>query len=212
MGFAMIRKITTPFNLKTLTDAGSFTGYGAVFGNVDSDGDRIIPGAFKKSLDRHQANGTQPALLLHHDSKRPCGFYDRLVEDVHGLFVKGQLLIGTQDGSDAYQFLKAGAITGLSIGYQGVDGGSEYDPKTNVTTLKELDLWEVSLVTFPANDQARVTGVKTARDFERFLCDKGFSRNRARAICCQGFKSSARESKFEIKQIMKANIKLFNRG
>jgi len=203
----MKKKIATPFNLKSLTESGQFSGYGSVFGNVDSVGDIVLPGAFKASLDKHQGKGTKPAMLLHHDSKRPCGVYGHMAEDSHGLFVEGQLLTSTADGGEAYKLLKAGALDGLSIGYQTID--SEYDSKTGKNYLKELELWEVSLVVFPANDAARVTGVKTVRDFEHFLCENGFSRNRAKAICCQGFKESIDLGHNEIKRLLQTNIQLF---
>jgi HK97 family phage prohead protease len=206
----MNKRIATPFNLKSITDTGLFSGYGAVFGNVDSYGDVVLPGAFKASLRKHQNKGTQPAMLLHHSSSRPCGVYHAVKEDDHGLFVEGQLLTSTTDGDEAYKLLKAGALNGLSIGYQLLD--HEYNPKTGMDYLKEIDLWEVSLVVFPANEEARVTEVKTARDFEHFLCKNGFSRNRAKSICCQGFKdfnSQGTIFSHEIKRLLQSNIQLF---
>lgn len=205
----MNKKIAVPFNLKKLTGSGQFEGYGSVFGNTDSVGDIVEPGAFSVSLDNHRSKGTMPALLLHHDSRRPCGVYKTMLEDDHGLFVAGQLLVNTTDGSDAYELLQAGALNGLSIGYRTVD--EEFDRQNGVTKLKEIDLWEVSLVTFPANDQARVGSVKSPRDFERFLRENGFSRNRAKNICCQGFKSSSASINHEIHRILKDSIKIFDK-
>ncbi|MCB2215457.1 MAG: HK97 family phage prohead protease [Desulfobulbaceae bacterium] len=207
-----MKKIASPLTIKELSDTGQFAGYGSVFGNRDSAGDIVLPGAFERSLAAHRAKGTNPALLLHHDAKRPCGTYSTLMEDGRGLYVEGRLLLDTTDGKDAFSLLKNGAMSGLSIGYQVVD--SEYDAKAGAMMLKDLDLWEVSLVTFPANDEARVTAVKTARDFERFLCDNGFSRNQAKAIACQGFRerSSSNDDYYEglIIKALERNIQILS--
>lgn len=204
---SMQRKISAPFEIKKLSNTGKFTGYGSVFFKKDYSGDVVVPGAFLDSLAQHKANKSNPALLLHHDHSRPCGVYDVLQEDQAGLYVEGRLLLETNDGKEAFELLKGKALNGLSIGYHIVD--SEYDQKSKATILKKLDLWEISLVTFPANDSARVTGVKTAREFEGMLCNLGFSRNQARNIACVGFNQSEAELKeARVKLALRKNIEL----
>jgi HK97 family phage prohead protease len=142
----------------TATEARSFSGYGAYFNNSDSYGDIIAPGAFKASLAKHEAAGTFPLMLLNHDAwdKLPIGVWKSLSEDTRGLVVEGQLL-DTTAGNDVYKALKAGAITGLSIGFL----CTGYEINGGVRTITEAELLEVSVVTFPANDLARVADVKS---------------------------------------------------
>lgn len=147
------------------TDAGanSFNGYGAVFSNTDSYGDIIAKGAFAKTLADHKSAGTTPAMLLNHDFfSLPIGMWTDLAEDDRGLKVSGVFLT-TQSGNDAYTAAKAGAITGLSIGYQVVAFDISRDDDGNIVrTINEVKLLEISLVTFPANTEARVADVKSA--------------------------------------------------
>lgn len=175
------------FELKSLDESGAFEGYGSVFGVKDSYDEIVAPGAFAESL----ASGKMPALLWQHRSGEPIGVYTAMAEDNIGLKVTGQLALKTARGAEAYELLKMGAISGLSIGF--VTREDSYDRVSGVRTLKKVDLWEVSLVTFPANDAARVQGVKsvtTERDFERLLTrDAGFSRSEARLIINEGFKT-----------------------
>ena len=176
----MHKRLTSQLTIKGTTTSGTFEGYASVFHVEDYYRDVVLPGAFTKSLAAHRAKGTAPALLLHHDHSRPAGQWLAMSEDDHGLFVRGQLLLGTRDGAEAFEMVKAGALTGLSIGYRPVV--EQYDRAKGVNELIEIDLWETSLVTFPANEAARVEAVKTIRDFERFLCEAGgFSRNQAKA-------------------------------
>lgn len=198
------------FEVKALDDSGTFEGYGAAFGNIDSWGDVIEPGAFKKSLAAHKKGGTMPALLWQHDSRAPLGIWAGVKEDAHGLLVQGKLLKDeVRQAGEAYALLKAGALSGMSIGYLTRD--YSVDQKTGVRTLKQVDLLEISLVTFPANEQARVTGVKsggdirTIRDFEAFLRDVGgFSANEAKCIAARGFKArDERENSAELAAIIK---------
>lgn len=174
---------------------GTFTGYGSVFGVEDSYSDIVVPGAFAKSLARWKKKGIKPALLWQHNQHKPCGVITSLSEDKNGLVMEAQLALGTQIGKEAYEFMQMGALTGLSIGYSTVN--DRYDREKDVRYLEELELWEVSLVTFPANDAARITQVKNARDainterdFEGFLRDVGgFSQSEAKAIVAGGFKA-----------------------
>ena len=181
------------------TNAGdrAFEGYAAVFGNVDSYGDVIAPGAFAKSLSQHQNAGSRPPMLLEHgyssDTTLPVGVWTHLSEDGTGLYAKGELL-DTAAGRDTYVALKAQALSGLSIGFRATDFALRgADPTAPRRTIKAADLVEISVVAFPANDKARVAGVKsvpgTIREFEEFLRDAGFSRAHAAAVASRGFKS-----------------------
>ncbi|WP_020476261.1 HK97 family phage prohead protease [Zavarzinella formosa] len=131
-------------------------GYGSTFGNEDSYGDVVMPGAFTKSL-----LARKPAMLWQHNSDQPIGVWDQVMETPQGLLLKGRVF-ATQCGNDAYTLAKGGAITGLSIGFS--TKKSEMDTQQNIRRLQEVDLYEVSLVTFPANTKATVTGVKSASD------------------------------------------------
>lgn len=181
--------LTRPFDIKAVSDDGTFEGYGSVFHVEDDYKDVVVPGAFEKSLADWQAKEKMPALLWQHQASEPIGVYEEMYEDAHGLFVRGRLLKDdVAQAGEAYALLKAGAISGLSIGYRKIV--DEYDRETGITILKELDLWEVSAVTFPANDQARIENVKcitTRRDFELFLRESGFSKSQATRIAGQGF-------------------------
>lgn len=166
---------------------GSVEGYGSVFGVRDNYDDIIAKGAFVQSLKEHKSAGTMPAMLWQHDSAQPIGVWTDMVEDEKGLRIVGKLAMDTVKGREAHALLKMGAINGLSIGF--VSKEWSYDQKSETRTLTGIDLWEVSLVTFPANEKARVTGVKSAgaieslRDAERHLRDAGgFSRAEATAF------------------------------
>jgi HK97 family phage prohead protease len=181
------RRETRAFALevRAVDDYGNIEGYGSVFDVLDSYGDRIAAGAFKASLAEHKAAGTMPAMLWQHDATLPIGVWTEMSEDDRGLKVRGRIVMETERGRETHWLLKAGAVTGLSIGFMSKEW--EYDAKTDVRTLTEVDLWEVSLVTFPANGKARVTSVKSAdidaiekpRDAERLLREAGLSKGAA---------------------------------
>jgi uncharacterized protein len=141
---------------------GVFSGYASLFGVVDSQGDLVEKGAFRPSLEAWRAKGRRPAMLWQHDAAEPIGLWTDLVEDEIGLRVEGRLLLSVQRGADAYEHLKAGTISGLSIGYAAVE--SRRDRKTGLRRLVTVTLWEISLVTFPANTEARVATVKADDD------------------------------------------------
>lgn len=147
------------FALKHLEDTGEFTGYASVFEVLDGQGDVVEKGAFLRSLHNRKA-GKGVKLLWQHDSAQPIGVINQIYEDSHGLFMQARLVLDVLKGREAYSLLKHQITTGLSIGYTIVD--SDYDEFSGVRRLKEVDLWEVSLVTFPANDEARVLDVKVA--------------------------------------------------
>jgi HK97 family phage prohead protease len=193
--------------LKFAADEGaqamSFTGYGAVFGNVDSYGDVIEAGAFSKFLaDVKAGNQPWPAMLSQHggwqmsaEDMTPIGVWTDFAEDGHGLKVTGQLA-DTPRGLEMYALMKMSprpAIDGMSIGYIAKEWEPRSKPEDPKRKLKRIDLIEVSIVTRPANGKARVESVKhdwTERDFERLLTrDAGLSRSEALVVINQGFKS-----------------------
>lgn len=164
---------------------GTFTGYGSVFGNVDSYQDIVAPGAFAESIKSYANNNQKLPILWQHSAQSPIGVFTGMKEDDHGLLLEGRINLEVQQGREAYALLKQGAITGLSIGYR--TKNYEVDKEREVVILKQIDLYEVSLVTFPANDQARVSRVKsdeilTIRDLEKSLRDAGYSRGEALRI------------------------------
>ena len=175
-------RLDVPFQIKAVSDDGLFSGYGSVFGVIDSYKEIVAQGAFSESLQKRT-----PAMLWQHRSGEPIGVYSALREDQTGLYVEGKLALKTARGAEAYELLKMGAISGLSIGF--VTRDDSYDRVTGIRTLKKLDLWEVSLVTFPANESARISGVKSIEtieslaDAEAFLRDAGgLSRREATAL------------------------------
>lgn len=137
-------------------DDGTVIGYASTFGGEpDSHGDIIAPGAFAKSLARHKAAGTMPALLWSHKQDQPIGKWTAMREDAHGLLAEGSINLLTGAGRDAWEHLKAGDADGFSIGYRIPAGGEEFQ-RDGSTLLKEIDLYEVSVVVLPSNRSARV--------------------------------------------------------
>lgn len=167
---------------------GTIEGMGSVFGNEDSYGDVIDKGAFAETL----ASGRSIAMLYQHDVRDPIGVWDELEETDEGLRVKGRIATDVTRGRDALGLARLGAIKGLSIGFRIPAKGAYWDEDNDVRRLVNIDLHEVSMVTFPANDKALVTGVKaliedgelsTISDLERHLRDVGgFSRQNAKAF------------------------------
>ncbi len=133
----------------TMTDGTIIEGYASLFGSVDQGGDAVQSGAFNASL----GAGRKVRMLWQHDPTQPIGVWDEVREDERGLFVKGRILTDVARGREAAALLEAGAIDGLSIGYR--TKRAERDGKGR-RLLAELELWEVSLVTFPMLPQARV--------------------------------------------------------
>jgi len=177
--------------LRAAGDDGAVEGYGGVFGQRDTYDDVISAGAFVASLAAHRAAGTMPAMLWQHDPGEPIGVWSEMIEDERGLRVKGRLVLESERGRAAHALLKAGALNGLSIGFMAKQWS--YDRESEIRTLTEIDLWEVSLVTFPAQPKARVTSVKSAdvaglatiRQSEKALRDAGFSADAASAFVAQ---------------------------
>lgn len=190
----MLRKtLDVPFEIKEVDDSGAFSGYASVFDVIDSGKDVVKSGAFARSLNRWSESGRMPALLWQHDQERPLGVYTMMQEDEKGLYVEGLLLKDdVQLAREAYALMKARAITGLSIGYKVMNAQDGFN---NTRHLMDLELFEVSLVTFPMNDSARIDMVKSSlesgnlpslRDFEKLLREAGFSKSQATAITNRG--------------------------
>lgn len=197
------QRLDIPLTLKSVSDTGEFDGYGSVFGVKDSYADIVMPGAFQKSLAAWQEKGRLPALLWQHDMAEPIGVYTEMREDSTGLYVKGRLLIEDDPlAKRAYAHMKAGSLSGLSIGY--ILNDYEYDKDKSAFLLKEIDLWEISLVTFPANDEARIADVKSLLErgeipppskVEKALREVGFSGSQAKAFMAKGYSAiSPREA------------------
>jgi HK97 family phage prohead protease len=168
--------------------ARTIEGWASTFGNVDSDDDIIVPGAFADSI-----KARMPKMLWQHNTDQPSGVWTEAQETAQGLYVKGTIL-DTTLGNDVYKLAQAGAIDSMSIGY--VATKYVIDESTWTRTLQAIDLWEVSLVTFPANDQARITSVKSKptseRELEKLLRDAGgYSRSEAKGLIAGGYKAIA---------------------
>lgn len=138
---------------------GKIDGYASMFNLVDKAADKVLPGAFTKTLSDWRARGALPPMLWQHDPSTPIGVWTDLVEDEKGLKVSGQLVLEVLQAANARALILAGAVKGLSIGYQTLD--YEIDGKTGVRLLKQVDLWEISLVTFPCLPQAVISNVKS---------------------------------------------------
>lgn len=189
------QRLDLPLTIKSVSDSGEFEGYGSVFGVKDSYSDIVVPGAFAKTLARWQEKGRLPALLWQHNMNEPIGVYTEMREDDTGLYLKGRLLIDADPlAKRAHAHMKAGSLSGLSIGY--VLDDYEYDKDKGAFMLKEIDLWEVSLVTFPANDEARISDVKSLLErgetpppskIEKALREVGFSGSQAKAFMAKGY-------------------------
>lgn len=186
------------FEVKDMTDSGAFAGMGSVYGNVDDGGDIVAPGAFTQSLTELGAKQRMPAMLWQHRAGSPIGAYTKMTDSESGLYVEGKLAMKTQLGAEAYELMKMKAISGLSIGFLTRD--DSYDQKNGVRTIKQADLWEVSLVTFPMNDQARVSAVKSIEEIgdlngaESYLREVGgVSRSEAKALVSRLLSIARRE-------------------
>lgn len=190
--------------VKDLSEDGTFEGYGSVNGNVDAYGERVMPGAFAASLAKHKREGTNVLMLWQHNASEPIGVWEDLAEDAKGLWGKGQLILEVQKAREVYALMKRKAIGGLSIGYREV----KVTPVDNVRNLEELELYEISPVSFPANRRARIESVKSERmeefarrlrdgdpmpikEFEDILREAGVPKSMATAIASHGYAKAA---------------------
>lgn len=180
------------FEVKELSDEGVIEGYASVFGNVDNGGDKVMPGAFAESLTKARQTGRSVKMLWNHDPSQPIGVWEDLAEDGKGLRGKGRLIMEVARAREVHALMKGGAIGGLSIGYV----TRKASPDGNTRLLEKLDLYEVSPVTFPMNERAKLTAVKaegiddivnklaagdrlTEREFERLAKGLGLSNSQA---------------------------------
>lgn len=181
---------------------GTFEGYGAVFGNVDSYGDVIAKGAFKATLRDWRKAGSLPPMLVQHGGwmmtdmdALPIGKWEAMEEDDTGLRVTGRLInLDTERGKQIYGAMREGVLDGMSIGYRAKEFIIGTKPEEPRRTLKAVELIELSVVTFPANGKARIDGVKTEglcrRELERRLTqDAELPRSVARQLMAGGFEA-----------------------
>jgi HK97 family phage prohead protease len=203
-----------------LAEDGTFTGYGSVFDNRHETSapalpygwdDVMAPGAFTKTLADHKTRGTLPAMLCQHDMfSLPIGAYTEVRQDEKGLYVEGRLALKVSRASDVHELMKIGAMRGLSIGFK--TKRFTLDEVAKLRTIHEVELWEISPVTIPADPLALVGDVKNAgrfpsiREFEAFLRDVGgCSRKEAKAIAAEGWKAvSQRDADEDISAAIEA--------
>lgn len=181
-----------PLDMKSLDD-GVFEGYASLFDREDLGHDVIAPGAFRESL--RNRGVTRIKMLFQHDPTEPIGVWDEIREDARGLYVRGRLMTAVSKAREVLALMRAGALDGLSIGFKAVK--ARRDAATGVRRIEKVDLWEISVVTFPMLPDARVAAVKsrpfaasapTEREFERWLTrDAGLTRMEARAVLRAGF-------------------------
>lgn len=168
------------------SDTGEFEGYASVFDGVDAVKDTILKGAYSKTLGQKRA----PSMFVNHDSWQvPVGDWVKLEEDDVGLLVKGKIDLNHKEGPTVYSALKRGAMDALSIGFRIPAGGAE-EKEDGTRVISEIDLKEISIVNFPADDAARISIVKSEietienlKEAEMFLRDSGvFSKSAAMAF------------------------------
>lgn len=163
----------------TVTDGTQIEGYASLFGETDQGGDIVSAGAYAKSLARDR----RIKMLWQHDPATPIGVWDEVREDGKGLYVKGRLLDSVERGREAAALIAAGAIEGLSIGYRTVRA-SKTDKGHRLLT--ELELWEVSLVTFPMLPSARVGAKGEAPESDAALIELAAAFDAARQDLARG--------------------------
>jgi hypothetical protein len=167
------------------------SGYGSVFNNVDGGGDVVMPGAFKECI----GMGRKPKMLWQHDASQPIGTWDSMREDASGLYVKGRISKRASKAAEVAALVKMGAVDGLSIGYRTQE--YEMDMEAGTRKLTKLDLWEISVVTFPMNDLAGIYAMKSADD----MSEAEIKRHIERAL--KAIKISSTEAKAMASAAMK---------
>lgn len=180
-------------DIKSLALDGVFEGYASLFNKEDLGHDVVLPGAFRDSLRERGSSGVK--MLFQHDPTQPIGVWTKLIEDARGLLVRGRMMTEVTRAREVMSLMRAGAIDGLSIGFRMVKGARD---RQGVRRMEKIDLWEISVVTFPMQPEARISTIKagpcpdgglTVREFERWLThDAGFTRTEARALMRDGFK------------------------
>lgn len=213
-----MKYLVRPLEIKAVDDEGHIEGYGSVFNVIDSYRDIVLPGAFEETIAKHKKDGTKPAMLWQHRTDLPVGVWNEFEEDDHGLALAGDFVLEVQQAKEAHALTKAGAVTGMSIGFTVPKGGEEYNEEHRVWNISKIDLWEVSIVTFPANKEAQISEVKhliegnhfpTEREFERYLkLDAGFSKAEARTVIKEGYKALIRPGADNTEIVAKINSML----
>jgi HK97 family phage prohead protease len=181
-------------DLKNVDQSGHFAGYASLFEREDLGRDVIAPAAFSETLKKRGTRGVK--LLFQHDPNQPIGVWTRLKEDARGLYAEGRLMEEVARAREVASLMRAGALDGLSIGFRALK--ARRDPRTGIRRIEKLDLWEISVVTFPMLPEARISRIKsglpqgrdpTEREFERWLTrDAGLTRSQARALLRDGFR------------------------
>lgn len=188
-------------------EARTFKGYASTW-TEDLMGDTILPGAFSKSIAQKFRIGRIKILWQH---EQPLGMPTEMREDGAGLYVEGRIS-KTRLGDEALELMRDGVVSSMSIGFTIPKGGAEWDDDGYKRTIKEVDLFEFSPVTFPANPAAVITGVKSfdPRDVERILREAGYSRSQAKAIANGGVRSlrEAGEANEELGDLLKSLTQL----
>jgi HK97 family phage prohead protease len=147
----------TPLDFKAVAADGAFEGYASLFDKEDLGRDVVAPGAFRDSLAARGPTGVK--MLFQHNPSEPIGVWDTLREDLRGLYVRGRLMPEVARAREVLALMRAGALDGLSIGFRAIKG--RRDARTGVRRLEKVDLWEISVVTFPLLPGARVAHVKS---------------------------------------------------
>ncbi len=186
-----MKRLNVPIEIKSISEEGSFEGYASIFGNVDLGGDIIEQGAFKKIITNKEG---KVVVLNQHNTHDPIGTAT-VKQDKKGLSFKGNLILEAPSAKSVHALIKGGALSGMSIGYDVLDGGSKI-LESGIRQLKSLKLWEISLVTFGMNPLAGVESVKnvpafkTVRDLEFWLRDELEFTNGAAKDFIKRFKSA----------------------
>lgn len=144
--------------IKNIDSYGKFCGYASVFNVKDSYNDIVLPSAFKKTLQKKSIK-KDIKLLWQHSQDKPIGYFEIIKEDPIGLYVEGKIMLDIQQGMEAYNLIKTKSVSGLSIGYMVKE--AEYSKNDSTRLLKEIDLFEISVVTFPANEFSNITFCKS---------------------------------------------------
>ncbi|QNX28249.1 HK97 family phage prohead protease [Acinetobacter seifertii] len=200
-----MNKVYFKMQEQTVQEDGFFSGYLAVFNNIDSHGDVIRKGAFLKTIEEWNSKGKYPAIFWNHDPDEPIGVFTLMREDEKGLYVEGRLLISDiVRAKSTYALMKVKAIDGMSIGYITIQ--ATQDPQTMIRELLELELVEGSIVAFPSNPNSLISSVKSKLqdgelpslpEFEKFLRESGFSKTQATVIASKGLRHLLSESEGE---------------
>jgi len=191
---ARVESKFTALDLKSVSIDGAFEGYASLFEREDLGRDIIVRGAFAESLAKRGSRGVR--MLFQHDPAQPIGVWDEIVEDRKGLLARGRLTPDVSRAREVLALMRAGAIDGLSIGFKAEK--ARRDARTGIRRLEKVDLWEISVVTFPMLPDARIASVKarpfaarlpTEKELARWLArDAGLTRSEARALMLSGLK------------------------